>query len=163
MNGRNVYVIVHNVRSLHNVGSVFRTADGAGVSKIFLTGYTPAPLDEMGRSRREVQKTALGAEHTVPWERVKNASRLIQKLQKEKISVVALEYTKNAIDYRRYPHSSHGSALVIGNEVRGLSKKLIERCDAVIQIPMRGKKESLNVSVAFGIAAYMLTDTIGMQ
>ena len=148
-------MILHNIRSLHNVGSVFRTADGAGVSKIFLTGYTPSPVDEMGRPRREIEKTALGAERVVSWERVPRASWLISHLKKENIQVVALELTDNAINYRDYKPNGP-TALLLGNEVRGLSSALLKKCDAVIYIPMRGKKESLNVSVAFGVAAYQL-------
>src|SRR3989344_6520466 len=111
-------LILHNIRSLHNVGSVFRTADGAGVSKIFLTGYTPSPVDEMGRPRREIEKTALGAEHVVLWERARRASELIGRLQKENIRVVALELTDNAINYRDYKPKGP-TALLLGNEVRG--------------------------------------------
>ena len=152
---KEVYVILHNIRSLYNVGSVFRTADGVGVSKIFLTGYTPSPVDEMGRPRREIEKTALGAERVVSWERVPRASWLISHLKKENIQVVALELTDNAINYRDYKPNGP-TALLLGNEVRGLSSALLKKCDAVIYIPMRGKKESLNVSVAFGVAAYQL-------
>ena len=148
--------IIHNVRSLHNVGSVFRTADGAGVSKIYLTGYTPSPVDEMGRVRKEIAKTALGAEQNVEWEAVKNISTLIKKLKKEGVQIIALEKTKNAVDFKNFK-PKFPTALIVGNEVRGLSSAILAYADTIISISMRGKKESLNVSVAFGIAAYSIS------
>lgn len=147
--------IIHNVRSLHNVGSVFRTADGAGVSKIYLTGYTPSPIDEMGRIRKEIIKTALGAEQSIKWETVKNISAVTKRLKKEGVQIVALEKAKNAVDYKKFK-PKFPVALIVGNEVRGLSSTILTRADAIISIPMLGKKESLNVSVAFGIAAYSI-------
>ena len=140
-----IYLILHNVRSLYNVGSIFRTADAAGVSKIFLTGYTPEPAS----------KTALGAEKYVPWKKVSNIQRLTNKLKKEKVKIIALEQAKGALDCRKFK-PKFPVALVLGNEVRGLSKSLLKKCDKIIQIPMRGKKESLNVSVAAGIALFSL-------
>ncbi|MEK7649774.1 MAG: TrmH family RNA methyltransferase [Patescibacteria group bacterium] len=150
-------IVLHNIRSLHNVGSVLRTADGAGVSKVYMTGYTPSPVDEMGRVRKEIAKTALGAEESVAWECTADISRLIAKLKKEGFYIVALEQTPDAVDYRSFA-PREPLALIVGNEVRGLSGALIEKVDASIVIPMRGKKESLNVSVAAGIALYRLTD-----
>ena len=147
--------IIHNVRSLHNVGSVFRTADGAGVSKIYLTGYTPSPIDEMGRIRKEIIKTALGAEQSIKWETVKNISAVTKRLKKEGVQIVALEKAKNSVDYKKFK-PKFPVALIVGNEVRGLSSTILTRADAIISIPMLGKKESLNVSVAFGIAAYSI-------
>lgn len=152
---REIYVIVHNVRSLHNVGSVFRTADAAGVSKMYITGYTPTPLDELGRVRAEIHKTALGAEQTMPWEYVKSVNALITRLHKKGVHVIALEQSNDALDYRTFK-VQFPCALLIGNEVRGVSKKTLAKTDAIIQIPMRGTKESLNVSVAFGIAVYQI-------
>lgn len=150
-------VIVHNVRSLHNAGSVFRTADAAGVSKIYITGYTPRPIDELGRVRKEIAKTALGAEKSVPWEAVKNISGLIKRLKKGGVQIIALENTNGAADYREFK-PKFPAVLIIGNEVRGLSKQLLAKTDQVIAIPMRGRKESLNVSVAFGVAVYKLLE-----
>ena len=149
------FVIVHNIRSLHNVGSIFRTSDGAGVKKLYLTGYTPSPVDELGKYRKEIQKTALGAEKTVEWEKVKDVSALISKLKLQNIKIIALENTKGAINYLDCKRSKK-FALIIGNEVRGLSGAILRKSDVVISIPMRGKKESLNVSIAFGIAIYSL-------
>lgn len=151
-------VILHNIRSLHNVGSVLRTADGAGIGKVYMTGYTPSPVDEMGRIRKEIAKTALGAESSVAWEHIADVGRLIAKLKKEGFSIVSLEQDDDAVDYRVF-QPTFPLALIAGNEVRGLSKVLLEKADASVMIPMRGKKESLNVSVAVAIALYRLTDT----
>jgi len=127
------------------VGSIFRTADAAGVSKIFLTGYTPEPAP----------KTALGAEKYVSWGKIRYIVSLLKRLKKEQIKIIALEQAKGAVDYHRFK-SKYPLALILGNEVRGISKSLLKKCDKIIQIPMRGKKESLNVSVAAGIALFSL-------
>ncbi|TSC71187.1 MAG: tRNA/rRNA methyltransferase SpoU [Parcubacteria group bacterium Gr01-1014_70] len=151
-----MYAILHNIRSLHNVGSMFRTADAAGVLKIYVTGYSPSPVDTFGKVRPEIAKTALGAERTVPWERVKNISKLISALHREGVRIIALEQHAHAKDYRHIkPRGAW--ALMVGNEVRGLSGKILQKCDIIVEIPMRGKKESLNVSVAFGIALFAIT------
>ncbi len=142
-------VICHNIRSAHNAGSVLRTADGAGVAKVYLSGYTPAP------PHSGISKTALGAEGTVAWERVSNLGDLIKKLKKEKFEIVALEINKKSISYDSI-EPKNNVALILGNEVRGLNSKTLKKCNKIISIPMRGKKESLNVSVAFGIAIYSL-------
>lgn len=149
--------ILHNIRSLHNVGSMFRTADGAGVSKIYLTGYTPAPVDVFGKVRPEIAKTALGAEKTVAWEQRKDISRLIIDLKKRGFLILALEQAKNSIPYDRLKMESGAkAALIVGNEVRGVASGILKKCDQVLEIPMRGRKESLNVSTSFGIAIYQL-------
>lgn len=152
-NNSTVYAILHNIRSLHNVGSMLRTADAAGVKKVFLTGYTPAPIDAFGKVRTDIAKTALGAERTVSWEKAKDISKLIRKLKGEGMHIVALEQDKHAIDYKTFK-PKHPLALLVGNEVRGLSRAVLNQCDAIIEVPMRGKKESLNVSVAFGIGIF---------
>ena len=150
-----MYAILHNIRSLHNVGSMFRTADAAGVAKIYLTGYTPSPVDAFGKVRSEIAKTALGAERTVPWEQKKNIGALLFSLRWQGMYVVGLEQDARAVDYRRVKPKKPW-VLVVGNEVRGLSKSILQKCDIVAEIPMRGKKESLNVSVAFGIALFSI-------
>ncbi len=147
------FIILYNVRSLYNVGSVFRTADGAGIAKIFLSGYTPAPVDSFGRVSKEIHKTALGAEKFVEWEKVKDVGKLIDLLKKEKIQVVAVEQAVNAVDYGKFK-PKFPLALVFGNEVRGLNRKTVEKCDKIIDILMRGEKESLNIAVSVGIVAY---------
>ena len=148
-------LILHNVRSVHNVGSLFRTADAAGVEKIYLVGFTPSPLDRFGRSRKDLAKTALGAEKSVLWEAVPTLAPLIKKLKKEGVEIVGLECGGVAIPYTTFT-PKFPTALVLGNEVTGLSKKELGLCDAVIEIPMKGKKESLNVGVAGGVALFSL-------
>ena len=148
-----VFLILHNIRSTHNVGSIFRTADAAGVSKIYLCGYTPAPLDRFGRPRKDIAKVALGAEKTIPWEHVLDIKTLLKKLKEEKVQIVALEQAENSIDYKTFKQKNL-LALILGNEVGGIEKSILKLCDKVIEIPMRGKKESLNVSVAAGIVLF---------
>jgi|SRR3989344_1202228 len=151
-----IYAIFHNIRSLHNVGSMFRTADAGGVTRIYLTGYTPSPVDAFGKVRPEIAKTALGAERAVPWEQKKNIGLLLSSLRRKGVYIVGLEQHAHTVDYRRVkPKNSW--VLVVGNEVRGLSEMVLQKCDVVAEIPMRGKKESLNVSVAFGIALFSLS------
>lgn len=150
-----IYLILHNIRSLYNVGALFRTADAAGVSKTYLTGYTPSPLDSFGNFRKEISKTALGAERYVPWEKVRNANEVLKTFRRSNVQAVALEKTGAARDIGtfkpRFPF-----ALLVGNEVRGLSGPLLKKCDAVVKIPMYGRKESLNVAVAAGVALFFL-------
>ncbi len=152
-NNNESVVILHNIRSVYNVGAIFRTADAVGVSKIYLTGYTPTPLDRFGRERKDVAKSALGAEKSVEWEYVKNVSSVIKKLKKEYFEIVAVEQSENSIDYKKFK-SKQKTAFLFGNEVRGVSKQLLQKCDKVIEIPMRGKKESLNVSVSAGVVLF---------
>ncbi len=147
---KEVYVLLHNIRSLFNIGSIFRTADGAGVSKIYLTGYTGCP------PRPDISKTALGADEFVPWEYHKDPVALIKRLKKEGIQVVALERTKKSTDILKFK-PKYPVCMILGNEIEGVTKELLKLSDKVVEIPMRGKKESLNVSVAFGVAAYALT------
>lgn len=161
----NIYLILYNIRSLYNVGSAFRTADAFGVSKIYLCGYTGAPTDRLGRPVREVAKTALGAERTVPWEKAWQTWRLIERLKNEGVFVVALENNvSEAVPINKIKFSflrgraGRDAALVLGNEVTGLSKSILKRADAIAEIPMHGKKESLNVAIACGIGLYALTN-----
>ncbi len=144
-----VYILLNNIRSLHNVGSIFRTSDGAGVKKLFLCGQTGYP------PREEIAKTALGAEEIVPWEYYIDPIDCIKKLKKEGIQIVALEQTSKSIDYKKLK-PKYPICLVVGHEIDGVSKEILELCDEAIEIPMHGEKQSLNVSVAFGIAIYEL-------
>ena len=146
-----VYLILHNIRSAYNVGSIFRTADAAGVAKIYLGGYTPTPQEE------KVIKTSLGAEKSVAWEKVFSTWRLIEKLKSDGMKVVALEQSKTSRDYRHLK-PKFPLAIIVGNEVNGLSSNILKRADSVWHIPMRGKKESLNVSVAAGIFLYKILE-----
>lgn len=147
-------IVAHNVRSILNVGAIFRTADAVGAGKVWLTGFTPGPDIHPER----IAKTALGAELTVPWERVGRLEDCIRTLRGQGIRAVALERCESATDYRSY-HSDVPVAIVVGNEVDGLPVTSHNLFDAVIEIPMRGKKESLNVAIALGIAVYEITRT----
>ncbi len=154
---RSIVVILHNVRSLHNVGSIFRTSDGAGVENIYLCGITPLPLDRLGRVRPQIAKVALGAERSLPWEHRPRTSSLIKELRARGYRVIAVEQNHNAVPLREGIRSvpKHAPiALVFGNEVRGIPSPIIANADLVCSIPMFGGKESLNVSVAVGIALF---------
>lgn len=149
------YVVCDNIRSLENIGSIFRTADALGVSKIFLCGISGTPPNH------RIAKTALGAEKTIPFEYHKQTWRLIQRLKKEKVFIAALEQNKKAILYTKLfktplagRRAKFPMALIIGNEIKGVSKKSLSLADKIIYLPMKGQKESLNVSVAFGVAGY---------
>lgn len=155
-----IYLVLHNIRSLHNVGSIFRTAEGLGAKKIYLTGYTPEPYDIFGKLRKDFAKTALGAEKYLEREKEKNIFNLIKRLKKEKTQIIALEQSKKSISLKQF-RPKKSLALILGNEVTGLSPAILKKCDKIIEIPMRGKKESLNVSVAAGIAVYELISKFG--
>lgn len=146
-------VLLHNIRSAYNVGSMFRTADAAGVLRVYLTGYTPRPVDRFGRTQKEVAKTALGAERSILWEHHFSPSVLISRLRKGGWCIVGVEQDARADDYRKAVLPTK-KVFVFGNEVRGLSKSIRDACDILVHIPMRGKKESLNVAVAAGIVLF---------
>ena len=152
--------ILHNIRSIHNVGSMFRTADGLGVEKLYLTGYTPEPIDRFGRKRQKLSKVALGAEDTVDWESEESILDLINILEAENTKVCACEPTDSAVPVDKLTTRNPSLCLVFGNEVDGLPKKVIEASDQTVKIPMRGTKSSLNVAVAFGILTYQVIDKI---
>lgn len=147
------YLVLHNVRSVHNVGSIFRTADAAGVVRIYLCGYTPAPIDRFGRKRDDFAKVSLGAEGCVRWEQCGDTMECITALRREGVFVVAVEQKQGSIDYRAIP-DCFPRAFVFGNETEGISDELCSCCDAVAEIPVRGRKESLNVSVAAGVVLF---------
>ena len=149
--------VLHDIRSLHNVGSMFRTADAAGVEKLYLCGITPSPFDLFGRVRVQFAKVSLGAENTVAWEAKKDALRLVRRLQEEGFTVFAVEQYPGSVPYDEALLPANGKvAFVVGNEVEGLPPAICDACDSVLEIPMHGGKESLNVSVSFGIIAYAL-------
>jgi len=150
-------VVVDDVRSVFNVGSFFRTSDAVGVSKIYLGGCTPTPVDRFNRPRKDLAKTALGSEQIIPWEYVKDIKKLLLNLKKEGYKILALELSERAIDYKKAKLTAK-NILVVGNEVDGVDKNILSLADEIIQIPMKGKKESLNVGVSYGIAAYRLLD-----
>lgn len=155
-NPRRIFVLLHNIRSLQNVGSVLRTSDVFQVEKVFFSGFTGTPPNE------KISKASLGAENTVSWEYRSRPSSVIKalKLKIPGLKVVALENnlpsTKvKVLDVGKFSSKSP-ILLVVGEEVRGVNKKLLHMCDLALEIPQFGLKESLNVSVAFGIAAYVL-------
>ncbi len=192
----NIVVVLNDIRSNENVGSIFRTCDAAGVSKIFLCGYTPAPVDRFGRENKGLTKASLGAERWVLWEKVESLQGAIEKIKQlpsgnsqkctdifllENSScsaqsasqgifdnthsgsclVVGVEQSENSIDYRELKKStllasSSQLALVFGNEVGGLSQEDLKLCDLVAEIPMHGRKESLNVAVSVGVVLFSL-------
>lgn len=160
---KELFIIAHNIRSAYNVGAIFRTADGMGASKIYLTGYSPTPHDKQKilqtSAQKMITKTALGAENNLAWEYHEDVIKLIEKLKKENIEIVALEQDDRSVDYKTYvPQKS--VALILGNEPAGMEVDVIALCDAVIEIPMYGKKNSLNVAVAFGVAGYEICGKI---
>lgn len=147
-----IVLILDNIRSLYNVGSMFRTADGFGVEKIYLCGITGTP------EQKGVQKVALGAERAVPWERAAHTWRIVEKLKSEGFAPIGLERSPASVPLRGFAPPEK-IALVVGNEIRGLTPALQKRLAAVVQIPMRGVKESFNVAVACGIALYGLRES----
>jgi tRNA G18 (ribose-2'-O)-methylase SpoU len=150
-------VLLHNIRSLHNVGSIFRTADAAGVGKLYLCGITPSPLNIFGRPEEKLAKVALGAEKNTLWEKAGSTAKVITRLKQDGFKVLALEQSKRSVLYGKYHAGKNEKvALILGDEVRGVPPAILKKCDVVLEIPMRGKKESLNVSVAFGIVAFEL-------
>ena len=148
-------VILHDIRSAHNVGSMFRTADASGISRMYLSGTTPAPVDRFGRTSKEIAKTALGAEDSVPWEKVDSVIRLITALKKEGFTIIGIEQDARAVDHKKV-RAGKKAVFLVGNEVEGMDKKILARCDTVAEIPMAGSKESLNVAVAFGVALFRI-------
>lgn len=150
-----IFLVLDNIRSRENVGSIFRTADAIGVEEIFLCGITPGP------PHPKIAKVSLGAETNVPWKYHKQTWKLLDKLKSGGARLVALEQTKDSINiFNSKIPTQVPIALVVGNEVKGVSKAALKKCDTKIYIPMRGKKESLNVSVATGVALYQILKNI---
>ena len=141
------YCLVEDVRSLYNVGSIFRTSDAVKLNKIYLTGFTGFP------PRREIEKTALGSTESVPWEHFEQTNVAIQELKNSNIKLVALEHTSESIPYNEFEYD-FPICLMLGNEVDGLSEETIAQADYSVEIPMFGLKQSLNVSVAFGVVMF---------
>lgn len=149
---RQVILVLDNVRSVLNVGSIFRTADAFNISKIYLCGITPSPIDRFGRKRNDLHKTALGAEESVSWEYSKSTFDVIQKLKKEGFKIISLEQGTTSKDYKSIEITrSDRAAIVLGSETNGVAKEILDLSDDVAEIKMLGQKESLNVSVSAGI------------
>lgn len=154
---KEVRLILLDIRSVENVASIFRTADCAGVSKIYLVGVTPAPIDRFKRARQDFAKVALGAEKIIPYEQIESVENLIEKLKEQGFEIVALEQDERSIDYKKF-EVKNKIALILGAEVTGVVRKVLDRCDSIIEIPMLGKKESLNVSVATAVALFRIME-----
>lgn len=160
----NLVLILDNIRSCYNVGSIFRTADGLGVSHIYLSGYTPYPLmtnDERlphiaVKLDKSIAKTSLGAEKYIEWTYSQDVKDVILKLKNEGFTIICLEQTPNSVDIKNLKLNSNKIALVLGNEVLGVDDNIIQLSDICLEIPMKGRKESFNVSVAAAIACYEL-------
>jgi 23S rRNA (guanosine2251-2'-O)-methyltransferase len=143
--------LLDNIRSAWNVGAIFRTADGLGVQKLHLCGITPTPENP------SVAKTALGADQSIPWTYSRNALSAAEKLKEEGIRLWALEQDERAIQVTENWDAAAGRiALIVGNEVTGVDPALLDLCERIVYIPMQGKKRSLNVEVAFGVAVSAL-------
>lgn len=158
-----IALIVHNVRSTYNVGSILRSADGFGVNKVYLTGYTPYPTAKKdsrlphlaAKTHRQIQKTALGAEKSISWHHIDDIYDLLDVLKSGGYQIVALEQTKKATLISKFK-PKQDVALVVGSEVGGLPQTVLDICDRHVDIPMSGKKESFNVAVAAAIVLYHL-------
>ncbi len=150
-------LILDTIRSAENVGSLFRTADAAGIGMVYLVGITPTPLDRFGRPSTKVAKTALGAERTLPWEHVPAILPLVARLKKDGVKIIAIEQSTQSVDYKKVTIDGP-VAFILGNEVDGISKEVLSEVDIIAEIPMAGSKESLNVSVAGGVAIFRMLD-----
>ncbi len=155
MKNGEIVLVLDNIRSSHNVGSIFRTADGAGVARGFLCGYTPCPTDKFKRPNKEIAKTALGAEKIVSWEHFPSTLDAIYHLKPKDYNLIALEQAESSVDYRQVKLKTK-NAVILGNEVGGISPEVLASCDVVAEIPMNGQKESLNVAVAAGVILFAL-------
>jgi tRNA G18 (ribose-2'-O)-methylase SpoU len=142
-----VFGVLDNIRSAHNVGSMFRTADGANIGELLICGYSPTP------PHKHLSKTALGAVEVVPWRHCETVAAAIEDLRAQNVQVLAVEFTDDSTSLHDYP-LQFPIALVMGNEAEGLSDETRSHCVATVHLPMHGLKNSLNVSVAFGIAVY---------
>lgn len=145
-----IYVIADNIRSIYNVGSIFRTSDAALIEKLYLTGYTPHP------PRQEIEKVALGATKSVLWEYVSNPADAVRRLKSEGVKIASLEITDSSRTYYDVSKNDFPLCLVLGNELTGVSQEVIELSDISLEIPQYGYKHSMNVSVAYGIAVFEL-------
>jgi 23S rRNA (guanosine2251-2'-O)-methyltransferase len=150
---REVYVLLHDIRSVHNVGSIFRTCDAAGITKIYLSGYSPTPLDRFGNKRKDFAKVSLGAEESVAWKYIEQPLELLYQLKNEGVQIIAVEQDVRAKEYTKV-EATQKALFIFGREMEGVDQTMLELADVIAEIPMSGKKESLNVSVSVGIALY---------
>lgn len=164
MKSKQISVVAHNIRSTHNIGSIFRTCDGFGVEHLYLSGYSPYPATEndtrlpheIEKTSADIAKTALGAEKTVPFSHVSNITGTIDAFKAHGYTIVGLEQDSSAVSLSEF-EAPQKIMLILGEEVEGITSEIRKHCDNLIEIPMKGQKESFNVSVATGIALYALT------
>ena len=145
-----ICVVLNSIRSSYNVGSIFRTSDGAMIEKLYLCGYTPHPPN------KQVLKTALGSTDSVKWEHVEDSVQIVKTLKEKGFQICALEQTTKSIPYYKISKKEFPICLIVGNEITGVSQELIDLCDFSIDIPQYGIKQSLNVAVAYGISVFEL-------
>lgn len=150
-------LILHNIRAAQNVGAMFRTAEAVGIDEIVLSGYSAGPKDRFGRKDQKVCKAALGAEEMVSWRRVEDIQDALSALQQDGYKLAAVEQHPSSMDYKSYAPAEK-QVLIMGNEVTGVETEVLEYADTILEIPMQGKKESLNVSTACGIVLFRLFD-----
>lgn len=143
-----IKLMLHNIRSLYNVGSLFRTADSALLDELIMCGFTPHP------PRKEIEKTALGAVDTVPWSYYKNIFEGIERVKNEGYNIAALEICDKSKPYNCLEASDFPICIIVGNELSGIDDDVLNECDFALEIPMYGVKHSLNVSVAAGISVF---------
>ncbi len=155
---RDVSLLLHDIRSVHNVGAIFRSAEAVGVNRVYLSGYTPGPRDRFGRVRKDFAKTSLGSERMLAWSHVDDPEHLLSELKKSGVQVIALEQAPQSVDYKRV-EAGLQCLIMLGNEVKGLPKKLLNVASVIAEIPLRGKKESLNVSAAAAVFLFRLLDS----
>lgn len=153
----NSVAVLDNLRSVYNVGSIFRTANAVGIQKIYLCGTTPTPVDKKGERRKDFAKVALGAEDTVAWEYADSAFECVKKLKAENYFIIALEQSENSVNYKEIK-AKEKTVFIIGNEVLGIAPEVLGQSDVIAEIPMLGTKESLNVAIAFGVAVYRILE-----
>ncbi len=162
-----IALVAHNIRSCLNVGSLLRTADGLGISHVYLTGYTPYPLADNDQRlphlarqiANRINKSALGAEHMVPWSHEENVDHVVNRLRTEGYTIAALEQTEQSVPLNQF-NTDQPIALIVGREVEGVEPAVLALCDQIIEIPMHGQKESFNVSIAAAIALYHLSSRL---
>ena len=154
-----VYVVLNSIRSSYNVGSIFRTSDGAMIEKLYLCGYTPyPPHPDLPSGNKDVLKTSLGSTESVKWEYVKDPKEVVLQMKEKGIKVCALELTSKSFPYYELKKESFPLCLVIGNEISGVSQEILDLCDFSIEIPQFGIKQSLNVAVAYVVTIFKLRE-----
>ena len=154
MKSENILVL-HDIRSAQNVGAIFRTADACGISKIILSGYSPTPIDRFGRKRSNISKSALGAEDSIKWEFSDSIIETVKSLKDGGFQIISIEQSEKSVDYKEI-NMKDRNVFIVGNEVSGVDSELLDVSDIIAEIKMLGEKESLNVSVASGIALFRI-------